>query len=197
MEQLKDDLNHIHKENKIPLIIDADREETLTIDMARSISQRGQQKSEGEALCIIRGFNIATIPAQNALLKIIESPARGVHFFLVTTQPGELLETIQSRVLRIHDLYSNDRENKVYELADSFKNASTLSERLAVIDKLQTKYELRELIQVLSETNLPRDNHYLGEAIELIADWGRDNGSSIKLLGQYLAIAAGRSLKGK
>jgi len=39
MEQLKDDLNHIHKENKIPLIIDADREETLTIDMARSISQ--------------------------------------------------------------------------------------------------------------------------------------------------------------
>jgi|AntDeeMinimDraft_6_1070357.scaffolds.fasta_scaffold00004_87 hypothetical protein len=195
LEQIKSKLDEIYSQRSENLSFDADTVDTLTIEMARSLRERGQQKSSGEAFCVLRGFDTITIEAQNALLKIIESPAEGIHFFLVTPQPGQLLETIQSRVLRVDDVCGSVHPEEVQELVDTFIAADSLKKRLDILQSIETKPVLRQFVQLISQTKLPRENARFGEALESVADWGRDTGASVKLLGQYLATAADSSPK--
>lgn len=195
VEKIKAELNEIYSKRSESLSFDADTVDTLTIEMARNLRERGQQKSSGEAFCVLRGFDSITVEAQNALLKIIESPAEGIHFFLITPQPGQLLETIQSRVLQIDGVCESLDPEEVQELVAGFTAADTLKKRLDVLQAIETKPVLRKFVELISETKLPRDNPDFGEALESVADWGRDAGASVKLLGQYLAVAADSSPK--
>lgn len=179
------------------VFMDTEVVETLTIEMARDLRERGQQKSTGETRCIIRGFDTATNEAQNALLKIIEDPAEGVHFFLVTPQPDQLLETIRSRALHFDGVCASSAEEEVDRVATAFMKAETLSARLAAVKDLKTREELRALVRQLAATDIARKHTGLGEALEQVADWGKDSGASVKLLGQYLATELSRSPKGK
>lgn len=193
VEDITQELREMKSMEDAELIFDTDIVETLTIEMAREMRGRGQYKAAGNAYCIIRGFDIATTEAQNALLKIIESPPEGVHFFLVTPQPGELLETIQSRSLYLKGACENSVAGDGNQLAIDFIKASTLKDRLDIVAKVQTKSQLREMLQLLADSDLPRKNKDFGNALELVADWGRDSGASLKLLGQYLAISSNDS----
>ena len=60
----------------------------------------------GKHIVIIEQADRLTPPAQNALLKTLESPAGEALFFLITDAPGAMLPTIVSRcqTVRFHDL---------------------------------------------------------------------------------------------
>jgi DNA polymerase III delta prime subunit len=57
----------------------------------------------------IANIELASIPAQNALLKLLEEPPRHVKFLLTTNKLGAVLETIQSRCQMI-ELYDQTGE---------------------------------------------------------------------------------------
>lgn len=176
------------------LIVDADVIETLTVEMARQLRERGQQKAVGQARCIIRGFDTATTEAQNALLKIIESPAEGTHFFFVTPEPDHLLETVRSRVWRLDEVCAGkEAEADILKLVDDFLAADDLPARLQLMENLDTTQKIRLFAKEMASRQLPRRSADFGKALEEVADWSRDTGASAKLLGQYLAVAAGDS----
>lgn len=66
------------------------------------LSRSGFAPHEGRALCfIIHDAHELTISAANALLKTLEEPPPKTHFVLLTSQPGQLLDTIRSRTLAV------------------------------------------------------------------------------------------------
>lgn len=196
LSNLSTELKQLHS-SQDHLFIDGEVVETLTIEMARALRARGQQKAAGEHQCIIRGFDIATVEAQNALLKIIEAPATGVHFFLVTPQPDQLLETIRSRAWRLEGVCGQVSTETGNPITEEFLSAESLPARLKAVEKLATKHDLRVFTAALADTELPHKNPEFGRALEQVADWGRDSGGSIKLLRQYLAVALSHSVGGK
>jgi len=64
-----------------------------------------------------------SVQAQNALLKIIEEPPRGVHFILTCETRGQLLPTIQSRTAAVTLEAPDIRECEEY-LCEQFPDAS-------------------------------------------------------------------------
>ena len=66
------------------------------------LARAGFSPHEGRALCfIIHDAHELTISAANALLKTLEEPPPKTHFVLLTSQPGQLLDTIRSRTLAV------------------------------------------------------------------------------------------------
>ncbi|HEU5075998.1 MAG TPA: DNA polymerase III subunit delta', partial [Polyangiaceae bacterium] len=66
------------------------------------LARSGFAPHEGRALCfIIHDAHELTISAANALLKTLEEPPPKTHFVLLTSQPGQLLDTIRSRTLAV------------------------------------------------------------------------------------------------
>lgn len=73
--------------------------ESLGIDTARQISTEitFTPLDEQVRIFVLLGFEQATTEAQNALLKLLESPASQSQFWLVTQNLSRVLPTIQSR----------------------------------------------------------------------------------------------------
>ncbi len=69
----------------------------LDIDTARSIIQWANTPYNDEKVALI-SFHTASIPAQNAMLKIIEEPRAHVRFIIVTTHKESIIETLYSRL---------------------------------------------------------------------------------------------------
>lgn len=69
----------------------------LDIEHARELITWAQAPFEGEKVALI-SFHTITLPAQNALLKIIEEPRAGIRFILVTSNIETILPTLYSRL---------------------------------------------------------------------------------------------------
>jgi DNA polymerase III delta prime subunit len=195
--QLRTRLKELFNSSQTELFVEANFSETFTIDDARELRERGQQKATAQARCLLRGFEIATTPAQNAILKIIEAPAEGIHFFFVTPQPNNLLETVRSRAVRLDDFSPQSIDENMAELVKAFSASDALVVRLEITAKLETIADLRQFVRALAASEAVRTQEQLGAAVERVADWSRDSGASVKLLGQYLAIAANQSTSQK
>lgn len=74
--------------------------EGLTIDLVRSLGQSVLTKPYQETyrIFILQNVELATIEAQQALLKLLEEPPAHVRFLLTTQYPSMVLSTILSRV---------------------------------------------------------------------------------------------------
>src|SRR5690606_21785789 len=72
---------------------------TLTIDDAREIKefQSGKAISSDRKIIIISATRL-TRETENALLKVLEEPKEGVHFFILTPNVETLLPTLKSRL---------------------------------------------------------------------------------------------------
>lgn len=68
----------------------------LDIDTAREIIAWANSPYNNERIAII-SFHTASLPAQNAMLKILEEPKAGVRFILVTSNREHLIDTVISR----------------------------------------------------------------------------------------------------
>jgi hypothetical protein len=101
----------------------------------------------------------ASLPAQNALLKILEEPPTNTQIILATTQPEKLLPTIQSRCLVTDLSQQTDRDQPKSETqlqaeqeANSFlDNISKLSyaPAIALAEKFKSKQEAEIFLQAL------------------------------------------------
>lgn len=76
--------------------------ESIGIDTVREIIDFVSKTSlSGYKFIIISEFDNATIESQNALLKILEEPPKGVFFILTTSRYDRVLPTVRSRTVRI------------------------------------------------------------------------------------------------
>lgn len=119
----------------------------LTIDHARDLRDHARMSGfGGEKKIIVLAFDSITLEAQNALLKAIEEPRAGTHFFFVTPAPAALLPTVRSRLLFVHQGNLAEREGvggqEAYD-GNEFLKAS-LGERMAMIEPFYKDKDLKE-----------------------------------------------------
>ncbi|SHK51536.1 DNA polymerase-3 subunit delta' [Hathewaya proteolytica DSM 3090] len=85
---------------------------SISVDQVRQLIEEVNKKPfEGDKkVIIVHNVNKMTEQAQNAFLKTIEEPPKGVYIFLLCENLGEVLDTIQSRC-QIHKLEPLNYEN--------------------------------------------------------------------------------------
>jgi DNA polymerase III delta prime subunit len=102
IDQLRDKYK-ISKENLQEII----PETTFGIDEVRQLQNLLKLKpyDGGYRMTVIKNADYATLPAQNALLKLLEEPPIKNIIILVSVSAEKLLGTIQSRCQTIHEVF--------------------------------------------------------------------------------------------
>ncbi|MEN2997454.1 MAG: AAA family ATPase [Brevinematia bacterium] len=84
------------------IISSLSRMESIGIDTVREVIHFVNRTSlSGYKFVLLSEFDKATTEAQNALLKTLEEPPKGVFFILTTSRYEKILATIRSRVVKI------------------------------------------------------------------------------------------------
>ncbi|MDD5053365.1 MAG: DNA polymerase III subunit delta' [Sulfuricurvum sp.] len=103
-------------------------------------------KSEENTKTLILGAKSFTIPAQNALLKILEEPPRNIAFILIAPNKSTFLPTVRSRLT-----LTQEHKTRIYEalaLRLSNLDLSTLFAFVKEHERLK-KHEAKGLIEQL------------------------------------------------
>lgn len=89
---------------KAPGIIEVNAADTRGIDDIRDLSNRARFQIPGSPISvyIFDECHQWTVPAQNALLKVLEDAPRCAYFILATTDPQKLIPTIRTRCTEFH-----------------------------------------------------------------------------------------------
>ncbi|HRF28574.1 MAG TPA: AAA family ATPase [Candidatus Saccharibacteria bacterium] len=70
---------------------------SISVEAIRDLYTQTKTKSKTATFVIIHDADAMSLPAQNALLKLLEEPASNTHFILTTHAPDRLLTTVRSR----------------------------------------------------------------------------------------------------
>lgn len=141
-------------------------EESLKIKTVREvINQTSYGSYSGErSIYVILKADQSSIPAQNALLKIVEEPPHDSFMILTAAQPKQLLPTIHSRCLVIN-LQTQKKESQVSEEAQqiaqqildpNFSYAAAIDLAEQYKNRAEAQQLLTELISYLHQ-NLTTD----------------------------------------
>lgn len=128
---------------------------SIGIDQVHALWQQLALKpfSEKKKVVIISPAHALTLPAQQALLKLLEEPPEDTQILLATSLPGKLLPTILSRANMVKVApQSTDTETPLYEALTTLKVSACLKQsdewsksRQEVINKLKAlTIEVRE-----------------------------------------------------
>ena len=171
----------------------------LDIETAREILSWAKTPYNDKRVAII-SFHTAGIPAQNALLKILEEPPSNTRFVLITTNKSHVIDTVISRV----QLYEETEDSKIHTDAELFlKTVPSMRMKLPCVVKLLEKKDeedrkdreaVREFILSLA-TLLPENtsdhrtssNTYTKEILGM-ATFAADPSASGKALIEYLSL---------
>ncbi len=166
----------------------------LDIDSARSIITWVNSPLGLDRIALL-SFHTITVPAQNALLKLLEEPRDGVRFFLVTSNKQSLLPTLLSRLNHIEtkNNTSNDTSPILFLKTNPLLRMKIpfVAQLISAVDKEGRKDRERvrsfllQLAKVDDRALLPSE--YITEVIE-IASYAGDPSSSPKALIEYLAL---------
>ena len=169
----------------------------LDIDTARSITMWANTPYNDEKIALI-SFHTASLPAQNAMLKILEEPRAGVRFILLTSNKSNLISTVLSRVHEIkssHQPRASNYQQNALEFLHTPHGARMklpfIIELLARIDEEGRKDRenirtfILSLADVLSKEKI--ESRYTIETIE-VASYASDPSASGKSLIEYLAL---------
>ncbi len=167
----------------------------LDIDTARSIKVWANTPYDEKKIGLI-SFHTMTVPAQNALLKIVEEPPLHVQFIFVTSNKENLLPTLLSRVNHVQ--HDNEATSKSEDAQTFLKTSPQMRIKLPEIVTLLSKVDeadrkdresvrlfVLELAQTLRAKGAPA--HYITETIE-IASYAGLPSSSTKALLEYLSL---------
>ncbi len=137
----------------------------LTIEQVRDLTNQMVMRpfqglgKESRAIYVICKIELASIPAQNALLKSLEEPPSHIQFLLTTTQPQRVLPTIFSRCQLVESdigeviLPSSNNQIDLNKLTTS--NYSDLIELTGQSkDKNEAISFLKELLNQLHRANI-------------------------------------------
>lgn len=93
---------------------------SLTIKQIHELSSSLVNKPRLDRLVWIEEANLLTIPAQNALLKMLEEPPQNTSFYLSCDSPFSLLPTIRSRskLIALHGTSINEDPAVLAELKE-------------------------------------------------------------------------------
>ncbi len=140
--------------------------------------------------------------AQHALLKTIEEPPLGTHFFFLIRSSGMLIDTVRSRVQ--HIVINPDTQSKDAPFARQFLAAQP-GARINMLlpwtkakkeDKMESKEEVREFLrdlEMLLSSSHPRDEVATMHTLQDIVYAERELAStspSVKLLLESIALLA-------
>lgn len=169
----------------------------LDIDTVRKIIIWAQTPYNEEKRALI-SFATAGIPAQNALLKVLEEPRAGVRFMLLTSNKEHLLPTVLSRVHEVQ-VPSNYQLLTPNSAQLFLETQPTLRMKLPCVvellaqedeegrkDREAVRYFIMQLVDVLSVSK-DRQSSYIQETLEM-ASYAGDSSSSGKALIEYLAL---------
>jgi DNA polymerase-3 subunit delta' len=104
-------------------------------------------KSEENAKTLILGAKSFTVPAQNALLKILEEPPRNIVFILIAPNKSAFLPTVRSRLS-----LTQEKNLRHYELLPIELGKLDLAKMFAFVKEHERlkKHEAKALIEQLS-----------------------------------------------
>lgn len=168
--------------------------ENFGIDEARLLKEMDSRQAHAERKVFIVSFDTTTSEAQNALLKTVEEPLGGSHFFLCVPREDILLPTLRSRLLFL-PLESSKSNLKQ---AEDFLKMS-VDERLAFAhdfadDIKKEKRSKKEAVDFLNmvEESLSK-NHKGLDAVKLqkfleLKSYASIRGSSVKMIMETAAI---------
>ncbi len=134
--------------------------ETLLIEHARELRRaQGLRGADGAKKIFVVAFNAITSESQNALLKTLEEPTEGTHFFFLVRTSALLLPTVRSRMQLVRIATEEGTSGEVTLFAEKFLAAS-VSERMKMVermtkaktdDKPKAKEEARVFVGALEE----------------------------------------------
>ncbi|MFA6273172.1 MAG: hypothetical protein WC673_01620 [Candidatus Paceibacterota bacterium] len=170
--------------------------DTFTIDEARALKDwQSKRPAVGERKFFVLALNSATSEAQNSLLKVLEEPTAGTHFFLIAPAAEIFLLTVQSR-LSIIKFTSESVDDRTGE-AEKFLKLN-IGERLAfaksfadeITDGKKTKTDAIKFLDtvelVLREKNFADPTVF--EQLLQSKIFLRSSGASVKMLLENLAL---------
>lgn len=168
----------------------------LDIETARAIISWAQSPHNDERVALV-SFHTAGIPAQNAMLKILEEPRLGTRFVLLTSNAENLLPTVMSRV---HHVRGVDRKRSVdLSHAEEFLGSSPgfrmklsfVGDVLARMDEegRKDREAVRGFILAIASAlkNANAEPRFITETLEC-ASYASDPSASGKALLEYLAL---------
>lgn len=103
-------------------------------------------KSEENTKTLILGAKSFTVPAQNALLKILEEPPRNIVFILLAPNKSTFLPTVRSRLSLTQE--HHERTHETLEVTLKNLDLSGLFSFVKTHDRLK-KHEAKALIEAL------------------------------------------------
>lgn len=167
----------------------------LDIDTARKLITWANTPYEGEKTALV-SFHTITIPAQNALLKIVEEPRSGVRFIFITTNKDAIIPTLYSRLQEQHlekTLEKVDTSTALFltTVHSERMKLRQITEILSQVDEEGRKDRevvrtfIMSLIPLLTKNNI--SPKYITETFE-VASYASDPSSSSKALLEYLSL---------
>ena len=135
-------------------------EENLKIKTVRDLNQQvsfGQYNQQPRVFVLLRA-DLATIPAQNALLKLLEEPPINTLLILTVNQSHKLLPTIQSRCLIKHRSDQNQVPEKELEADSNMANYlkllskpsnQTYSQIINLVQQVKDREQAKNLLEQL------------------------------------------------
>lgn len=119
-------------------------EDGFKIEQARTLqTQLGFAASELQPRAVVvEQFQTATIPAQNALLKLLEEPPAYTQLMLITTSLTSILETIVSRCTVVH--HTAKDENDTHKEGQILLQEYDALFSLTLLEKIKLAEQLKE-----------------------------------------------------
>ena len=173
--------------------------ENFSIEDSRNLKLRqGERGNEGDKKIFILDVKSFGHEAQNALLKVFEEPAAETHFFIITPQAANLLDTVKSRLITIR---FEGNKNKNLDEATSFLKMKP-AERLEYVKKLVKKYEDEEIhdqfktealnlvngVEFILHQKFNKTEPFIFEELAKCRSYLNDRGASVKMILEHLSL---------
>ncbi|OGZ55709.1 MAG: hypothetical protein A3J04_04130 [Candidatus Ryanbacteria bacterium RIFCSPLOWO2_02_FULL_47_14] len=170
--------------------------DTFTIDEARALKDwQSKRPAVGEQKFFVLALNNATHQAQNSLLKVLEEPTAGTHFFLIAPSADIFLPTVRSRLFIVkftsENIGDGEKEAEKFlksNVGERFAFAKSFADKITDGKKTKT-----DVIKFLDTIELALRNKNLADPAvfeQLLQSkiFLRSSGASVKMLLENLAL---------
>lgn len=163
---------------------------SLSIDDSREIKRLAARRPfVGSNKVFVVEISSFSIESSNALLKILEEPYEGTHFFILVPFLEDVFPTVRSRLTVVRNPLVNDISEEKEKFYSGFL-ASLPSRRLEVIKRItQDREKTIEFINELEVVFYKKNkNHEILEEMQKCKDFLYQKGSSPKIILEHIAL---------
>jgi hypothetical protein len=166
------------------------------ISDGRILQERASKKAlVGSSLQLyVLSMNSITTEAQNALLKLFEEPASGIHFFVIAPNVEIFLPTLRSRLMIISAL----KHNTISEIAEQFIKVNA-KKRMALLKEIIDTKNKATALSLLNDIEIRlhdkiHDQKIDSASIQALKEiqkcrgYLRDRSPSIKMIMEHIAL---------